>query len=227
MLRYRPHAEKWGSFVDVKINAPEILRQQLGKKKPALVLLSSVTDPYQPIEEKYCLTRRCLQILLEADFPISILTKSALVCRDIDLFQRFTSCEVGITVTTLDERIRSVFEPGASTSGDRIEALQKLREAGLSTYAFLGPIIPILGEEKLENLVTELHRVNVNRVLVDRLNIKAGNWTTIEEAIIRNYPDYLYHVGRALSAGSDYYERLRERIISLLCEKGLQFSFCY
>jgi DNA repair photolyase len=227
MLRYRPHPEDWGSFVDVKANAPEILRQQLKRKKPALVLLSSVTDPYQPVEAKYSVTRGCLLRLLEADFPISVLTKSALVSRDIDLFQRFTSCEVGLTITTLDENLRSVLEPVTSKSENRLEALEKLRDAGIPTYAFIGPILPILGETTLGNLITELRRVGVGRVLVDRLNIKAGNWATIEDALARNYPNHLPPIRDALSSGSNYYERLKERVSSLLTENGLQFSFCY
>ena len=227
MLRYRPHTEKWGSFVDVKANAPEVLSQQLKRKKPALVLLSSVTDPYQPIEADCNLTRRCLQSLLEADFPISVLTKSALVARDIDLFKRFTSCEVGLTITTLNENLRSVIEPVASTSGSRLEALKRLQDAGVQTYAFIGPILPILGEETLENLISELCSVGVGRVLVDRLNIKAGNWATIEEAVSQNYPNQLLPIREALSSGSNYYPQLKERITPLLTQKGVQYSFCY
>ncbi|MEM2921122.1 MAG: radical SAM protein [Candidatus Bathyarchaeia archaeon] len=227
MLRYWPHPENWGEFVDVKVNAPEVLKQQLHRRSPAPVLLSSVTDPYQPLEEKYCLTRRCLQSLLEADFPVSILTKSALVCRDIDLFRRFTSCEVGLTITTLDEKVRLVFEPNASSSWSRIDALEKLGDAGLSTYAFIGPVIPILGEEMLEDLADELCRVKVTRVLVDRLNIKAGNWFAIEEAIMCNYPSHLTRIRKALSRESDYYERLRQKASSLFANKGLQAFFCY
>ena len=227
MLRYHPHPEKWGSFVDVKANAAQILRQQLKKAKPSLVLLSSVTDPYQPVEAEYDLTQSCLQSLLEVDFPVSILTKSALVSRDISLFRRFTSCEVGITITTLDEGLRSVLEPFASPSGSRLEALKKLHDAGIPTYAFIGPILPILGEAGLENLVSELCKVRVGRVLLDRLNIKAGNWATVEDAVARNYPKHLSAIRNYLSSASDYYERLKGRVSPLLAKEGLKFSFCY
>jgi len=227
MLRYRPHPEKWGDFVDVKANAAQVLRKQLKNTKPALVLLSSVTDPYQPVEAEYGLTQDCLRSLLEVDFPVSILTKSALVSRDINLFQRFTSCEVGLTITTLDEGLRSVIEPSASPSRSRLEALRKLHDTGISTYAFVGPILPILGEAGLENLLSKLHEAGVSRVLLDRLNIKAGNWATIEDAVSRNYPEQLPAIKNYLSSASDYYGRLKGRISPLLVQEGLEFSFCY
>src|SRR3990172_5539619 len=106
MKKYTGHTEPWGSFVDVKINAPEILQKQLKRAKRGRVLISSVTDAYQPIESKYKLTRQCLEILLQSQFPVDILTKSPLVLRDTDLIKKFKDIEVGITITTNEEKIR-------------------------------------------------------------------------------------------------------------------------
>ena len=88
MKRYTGHTEAWGSFVDVKIHAPEILQRQLKRASMGRVMISSVTDAYQPIESKYKLTRQCLEILLQSQFPVDILTKSPLVLRDIDLIKK-------------------------------------------------------------------------------------------------------------------------------------------
>jgi DNA repair photolyase len=85
MKRYSGHKEPWGAFVDVKINAPEVLRRQLERAKRGTVWISSVCDPYQPLEAKYELTRRCLKELLAKQFPVNIQTKSKLVLRDLDL----------------------------------------------------------------------------------------------------------------------------------------------
>ncbi len=105
MRRYSGHKEPWGKFVDVKINAPELLRKQLEKARKGTVWVSSVCDPYQPIEAKYELTRRCLIELANKQFPVTIQTKSKLVLRDLDLFRQFDEIEVGVTITTDDEEV--------------------------------------------------------------------------------------------------------------------------
>ena len=87
MARYSGHKEPWGEFVDVKINAPEVLRKQLARAKRGTVWVSSVCDPYQPLEAKYELTRRCLEELAKSRFPVTIQTKSKLVLRDLDLLE--------------------------------------------------------------------------------------------------------------------------------------------
>ena len=109
MKRYSGHKEPWGEFVDVKINAPEVLRKQLQRAKRGTVWISSVCDPYQPLEAKYELTRRCLKELLEKQFPVNIQTKSKLVLRDMDLLTEFKEIEVGFTITTSDEKIAETF----------------------------------------------------------------------------------------------------------------------
>ncbi|MBU1622838.1 MAG: radical SAM protein, partial [Nanoarchaeota archaeon] len=100
MKRFTGHSEPWGDFVDIKMNAPELARNSVKKIKKAggVVLIGSVTDAYQPIEKKYQLTRNVLIELLKEDIPISILTKSALVTRDIDLLSQFSCCSVGLTI---------------------------------------------------------------------------------------------------------------------------------
>ncbi|MBM4136400.1 MAG: radical SAM protein, partial [Nitrospira sp.] len=113
MKKYTNHEEPWGSFVDAKINAPEILRRQMKRAVNGTVIISSVTDAYQPVDGKYKLTRRCLEELLPYQFPVEILTKSPLVLRDMDIIKKFRDIEVGITITTDDERIRKIFEPNA------------------------------------------------------------------------------------------------------------------
>jgi DNA repair photolyase len=129
---------EWGSFVDVKVNAPEILVKDMLKAKRGVIYISSVTDPYQPLEKKYELTRKILEILKDTKFFVSIQTKSSLVLRDIDLLKKM-DCEVGFTITSLDENARKVFEPNTSSIEERLKALKELKEAGISTYIFFGP----------------------------------------------------------------------------------------
>ena len=165
MKRYSGHTEAWGSFVDVKINAPEILQKQLKKARRGRVMISSVTDAYQPIESKYKLTRQCLEILLQYQFPVDILTKSPLVLRDTDLIKKFKDIEVGITITTHDEDISRVFEPNAPSILARMRALKTLHDNRIKTYAFIGPALPMNPETLSEKINT-----HVDSIIIDRMN---------------------------------------------------------
>ena len=165
MRRYSGHSEPWGAFVDVKVNAPELLRKQVVRAKKGTVWLSSVCDPYQPLEEKYKLTRQCLAILAEARFPVNIQTKMTLVLRDLDIIERFEEIEVGMTLTTDDEGIARMFEPGASPVGERIAALEKIHSRGIRTFAFVGPLLPGGPVGLISALAGK-----VDKVLVDRMN---------------------------------------------------------
>lgn len=165
MKRFTGHTGRWGTFVDAKVNAPGVLERQLRKAKTGSVMLSSVTDAYQPLEVKYRLTRQCLEVLLPSDFSVDILTKSPLVLRDVDLIRRFRDIEVGITITTDDERIRKIFEPHAPPIGARIAALKRLHEEGIRTYAFVGPVLPMDPE-----VFAAMILPYADSVLIDRMN---------------------------------------------------------
>jgi DNA repair photolyase len=103
MKRFTGHREPWGAFVDVKINAAELLAREVKKKRKGRVWISGVCDAYQPLEKKYMLTRSCLEIFVEQGWPVTIQTKSPLVLRDIAILKRSTDAEVGFTITTADE----------------------------------------------------------------------------------------------------------------------------
>jgi DNA repair photolyase len=164
MKRFTGHREDWGAFVDVKVNAPELLAQEVLKKKVGRVWVSGVCDPYQPLERRYRLTQRCLAVLVENNWPIMVQTKSPLVLRDIELLKKAADVEVGFTITTADERMRKIFEPGAPPIAKRIEALEELHIAGIRTFVMIAPLLP--GAEGLPDLLNG----KVGHVLIDRLN---------------------------------------------------------
>jgi len=170
MKRFSGHKEPWGEFVDVKINAPALLEREIVKTPPGRVWVSGVCDSYQPLEKKYELTKRCLEILIRHGWPITIQTKSSLVLRDINLLKGTDKLEVGLSVTTGDEGIRRLFEPGAPSIGERIRALDELHLAGIRTFAMIAPMLP-----KPEGLATAL-RGKVDSVLIDRMNYYYGDW---------------------------------------------------
>ena len=169
MRRFTGHKEKWGEFVDVKINAPDLLASEIKKKPIGRVWISGVCDPYQPAEKRYGLTVRCLEILLEHQWPVTIQTKSSLVLRDIEILEKFKDIEVGFSITTADEKIRKIFEPGASSIKERIRALDVLHSRGIQTFAMIAPILP--GSDVL---IEELPG-KVDNILIDRLNYSYAN----------------------------------------------------
>jgi DNA repair photolyase len=170
MKRYTGHKEPWGEFVDVKMNAPDLLAVELGKKKRGTVWVSGVCDPYQPVEGRYRLTRMCLEILTAANWPVRVQTRSPLVLRDMDILREAQDLEVGFSVTTADDRVRSMFEPCAPAIADRIRALDELHKAGITTYAMIAPLLP--GAEGLGKLLAG----KVDYVLVDRMNYNYAAW---------------------------------------------------
>lgn len=211
MKRFTGHDEPWGHFLDVKINAPEVLAKELGRKpKRGVVLLGSVTDAYQPVERKYRITRAILEILLQHDFPVSVLTKSNLVVRDLDLFKQFKQCEVGLTITTMDQGVACNFEPNSSTPQQRIETLDVLYRSGITTYAFIGPILPELTD--LEAIFKTIQG-KVNFVMAESLNLKCGNWKNIRNLLRSKYPNLLSLYQSRFSR--TYWEQIERKLRTL------------
>ncbi len=142
-----------------------LLARQVPKAKPGTIWIASVCDPYQPAEERFGLTRACLEVLRGAGHPIRIQTKSARVVRDLDLIRTIPDVTLTISITTDDERVARLFEPGASSPDERIEALARFHEAGVRTTAFIGPILHGDHARLIGLLVGK-----VDEILVDRLN---------------------------------------------------------
>ena len=226
MTRWYHKGEKWGSFVDVKKNARECILKEVEKKRKGVILFSSVTDAYQPAEKKYGLTRSLLEVLVDHDFSVEVLTKSSLVTRDLDILSQFDEVEVGLTLTAFDEKVRRTFEPGASPIEERLDALKLFSDTGIPTYAFLGPLLPYVSEPGFEDLLNRLAE-SVSRVLVDRLNIKAGNWRNIEATVDRHYPEMLGEFKEASKASSVYYDSLRGKIRRMLDERAIPHDILF
>lgn len=104
MKRFTGHREPWGDFVDVKINAPDLLSKEIKKKRMGTVWVSGVCDPYQPLEARYEITRQCLEILVQNNWPVFVQTRSPLVLRDLDIFKKSKNIEVGLSITTADDK---------------------------------------------------------------------------------------------------------------------------
>jgi DNA repair photolyase len=148
----------------VKINAPELLQKEIKRKKKGDVWISGVCDPYQPLEKKYELTRKCLEILVQNNWPVIIQTRSPLVLRDLDILKQAESMEVGLSITTANDEIRKIFEPYAPPIPERLKTIGTIHRNGIRTYVMIAPILP-----EAENLVDVLAG-KVDYILIDRMN---------------------------------------------------------
>ena len=143
-----------------KPNAAELLRQAFAKPgyKPAPIAMGTNTDPYQPIEERYRITRAVLEVCLEARHPVTITTKSARVLRDLDLLSELAKLNltaVSVSVTSLDPKLSGLLEPRASSPAKRLDALGKLAASGVPAHVSIAPIIPAITDEFIEGILAE------------------------------------------------------------------------
>ncbi len=187
MKKFKERPEDWGEFVDVKINAPEVLKKDIKRiKLPKEVYMSTVCDGWQPLEEKYKLSRACLRILLEAGFNMSILTKSSLIRRDFDLLEAHNKqVSLGMTITTLNTELKRLLEPGASEPQERIDTLKEARQKGIEIYVFLGPLMPEFTDTQsnLEEIFSALKSLELDRIYIDRLNPRWGVLESLKKGL--------------------------------------------
>lgn len=168
----------WGKWVQVKTNALALL--QKWRRKPLThqtVYLSSVTDPYQPIERKLCLTRSLLEELLIYHQPrLVIQTRSPLVTRDIDLLRQFQQVQVNMTITTDDDEVRKVFEPFCPANRVRLQAIQEIHAMGIPACITLTPLLPVADPHAFAQnlLATGIHRFVVQPFHANRGRFVAG-----------------------------------------------------
>ncbi|MFO7677757.1 MAG: radical SAM protein [Thermoplasmatota archaeon] len=206
--------KRWGCFVDVKKNIPSVLSKELKMKKRGVVGLSTVTDPYQPIEKKYKLTKYCLEQLNKYKFPVCIQTKSSLILRDIDLLSAFDNIEVLFSISTIKKKQQQTLEPYASSINRRLTAMKKCSQEGISTSVFFGPILPIISDHDIVESIHSFIEHGASKIWIDKLNSKPGINDNIKEKLLENSDEYntfiKYH-----EKGIDYYKNKRQQIIQI------------
>ncbi len=193
----------------VKERAPELLRKELASPRwmPQVVALSGVTDAYQPIERKLELTRRCVAVFAEFRNPITVITKNALVTRDIDLFQvlaRDGAVSVSLSLTTLDPELQRALEPRASSIRERLRAIEALAQAGIPTGAMLGPVIPGLTDHEIPALLEAARNAGASHASYIVLRLPHGLKTLFDEWLKTHQPlrrDKVLHRLESLRGG--------------------------
>ncbi len=232
MQKWHHKGEVWGSFVDVRINSVENLKRELRNKNKIEVYISSMTDPYQEIEEKYQLSRGILKVfsleensLFDKKFSITIQTKKDLALRDLDILKELKDITVGFTITTLDEEKRRIFEKRASPTYKRLKALEVLNKEKIRTYAFFGPILPGISDsyEEIYKIVKLIHDSGTKEIFFDKLSYFRF-MKRIKEASLKLglYNDFLK------SESSLYLSELKFKIKTILKEfKNLTFHILF
>jgi DNA repair photolyase len=225
MQRFHPHEEPWGEFVDVKVDAPDVLVRQLRRLRPGSVFTCSACDGWQRVEQHYELTRRCCQLLLEAGFRLDILTKSELVLRDIDVLER-GDVRLGVTITTTDETLARLWEPRASSVSARLQVLKEAKAAGLETSVMFGPLLPAVSDtpEALSELFSIAAAADVDQIWTDSLNPRPRVWPSIQTFLRRHRSDLLPMYRRVLfdrTHRERYVADLNDRIRVAAADAGL------
>lgn len=229
MKRFSNHEESWGEFVDPKINAPELFEKEFRKVKDGEgAFIGSATDAYQPLEAEYELTRKILHKIVDSgknrlipkDFAVSIITKSELVLRDIDLLKQIPDIEIGFSVSLPDEKARHLFEPGASPVERRYAALKTLREEGIATFAFIAPILP--GITDLPTIFDSLQG-NVAYVFGEALNRHCGNMGRILRAVSL-YDNDLRSSFEKKCKDREYWNSLERQFYELAEKRGIEVA---
>src|SRR5437899_9765375 len=170
----RMDRNEWGTSVVVKRNAATVVAKEVRKLPRGLVAISTATDPYQFVEGKYRITRHALEVLLKANWPVSVLSRAPLMIRDLDLFTQFAEIEVGMSVPTLDDRARSLLEPWAPPIDARLRCLRALADVGLTTFVGFAPAYPPTGGWTPESIAEVFASAGVKKMFTRALDDGCG-----------------------------------------------------
>ncbi|MFZ4805763.1 MAG: PA0069 family radical SAM protein [Hyphomicrobiaceae bacterium] len=195
-----------------KTNAAELLARELSRPgyRPTTIALGANTDPYQPIEREHRITRQVLEVLDKANHPVGIVTKSALVTRDIDILARMAErglVKVAISVTTLDRHLARAMEPRAATPPKRIAAIKALSEAGIPTQVMVAPIIPALNDYEIERILDAAFTAGAREAGYVLLRLPVELKDIFREWLASEVPDRarrVIHVLQSMHGGRDY-----------------------
>ena len=229
----RPADDRYGRSIRVKVNVAEVLEHELARPswQGEQIAIGAATDPYQPAEGRYRLTRACLEVLARARSPFGLITRGPLIVRDVDVLQeasRRADVSVMFSVPTLDPVVWRTTEPGTAPPRQRLRALSVLVDAGVKASVGMAPILPGLSDrpEQLAEVVKAVRAAGATSVWANLLYLKPGTKEHFLEALARDWPEELERYEQ-LYAGRAYLPRdevdpVRERVRSLAREHGVR-----
>ena len=226
---------EFGEDVTVKINAIEILRRELDPKrkripfKRSFVMIGGgVGDSYQPIEEKYQLSRKVLKLMEEYDFPIHVLTKSTLIKRDIDILKKINKKNraiVSFSFSSVDDKISAIFEPGVPPPSERLKTLAFFKNEGIACGMFLLPVIPFITDtpELMEETIRKASEVNLDFIIFGGMTLKEGRQKDcFSKTLTQHYPEFIveyeniYQKNKWGEAAGEYYNSINLTFNSII-----------
>ncbi len=223
MRRFPDHV--WGLHVHPKVNVHRLLDRELSSARPGLVELGTSTDPYQPIESRFQLTRRCLEVLSRhSGFDVALLTKSPLVLRDLEVL-RAVDAEVGLSLSGLGGALW-LLEPRAPPAEARLAALRRLSSEGLRTFAFISPVLPGITDRQIQSLLRAVAGARPSRVLVDALRFRPGVLRSMRQALYSS-PDLLRELESYASDQLGWLQRVRAAMEESAEGLGLTVEFLF
>ncbi len=217
--------------IEIKRNAPQILEDQIRRKrKPCMIGTGAMCDPYIHLEEELQFTRQCLEIIHRYGFGLSILTKSDRILRDLDLLKSIhqkAKCVVQITLTTWDEKLCRVIEPNVSTTQERLQVLNIMREEGIPTVVWLGPFLPYINdtEENLRKLLEACVEAKVHGIMCFGFGVtmREGNREYFYQQLDKSFPGmkekYIQTFGNSYVCNSQYHNHFMN-IFEEICKKN-------
>jgi len=221
----RPAGDRYGRSIRVKVNIPEVLRAELARRawQRETVAIGAATDPYQPAEGRYRLTRRCLAVLAAARNPFSLITRGPLVVRDIDLLQQAAAraeVSVNLSVPTLDERVWRTTEPGTPPPRQRLRALRMLVDAGIKAGVGVAPVLPGLSDrpEQLAAVVRAARDAGATHLWTNMLFLRPGTREHFLECLARDWPEELARYRRLYAARAYLPGRVTEPVRRTVAE---------
>lgn len=217
MKRFTGHAENWGDFIDIKkCNKPINLKKIQGKT----VFISSVTDCYNPFEEKYGITRQILEQLVDADCNITISTKSSLILHDLDLLKKMSNLQVAVSINTMNEAFQKDMDHACSIT-ERLTTLNTLYDNGIYTVLFLSPIFPYLTEPK--EIIQHTHNF-VREYWFENLNLRGTYKTSILDYIHENHPTILEEYHKIyLHNDNSYWVQLEQELTGYCHDQNIKY----
>lgn len=222
MSSFSKHTEGWGDFVDVKCTNKKINIYKIKNKK---VMISTVTDPYNYFEKEFQITRKVLEQLVNSEAFISIVTKSNLVLRDIDLIKQIKYVDVALSISLLDEELKTKLEPNSSSIAERIETLKVLKSEGIKTICNISPILP--GITNFRQII-EATKDYVDEYRFDKLDLRSSFKTRMFNFIKQEHSDLLpLYESIYNKKTSDYFEKIADEIINYCNKNSIKYNINY
>ena len=229
----RPFDDRYGTSIRVKTNIVDVLRRELAKasweREP--ISIGAATDPYQPAEGRYRLTRGCIEALASASNPFGVITRGPLIVRDVDVLAdaaRRASVSVTFSIPTLDEEAWRLTEPGTAHPRQRLRALKSLVDAGIQAHVGMAPILPGISDrpEQLEAVVRAAREAGACGIWTTLLHLRPGTREHFLEAVARDYPEQLARYERLYARraylGSEQAKPVRAAVSTLARRHGVR-----